>query len=167
MAAARPECPEGYRRLLAVQSLALPQCEAMLDASTIATLIPDWEDRRRGAALAADCEALGLAAPTPASSARTAPLALSPGQAVGMLYVLEGSRLGARLLHRRLQENPDPHCRAADRFLTHGADERLWTSFVAWLDALELTPTDAIAGAHHAFALFSQAAAATENDLAD
>ncbi|RST30220.1 heme oxygenase [Sphingomonas ginkgonis] len=164
---AAPETAGGYRRLLAAQGLAVERCERLLEAADVARLVPDWAERSRRAALAEDCRALAVERVAAEGEPQSLP---TPAEALGMVYVLEGSRLGARLLHRRLQDNPDVACRAADRFLSHGCDERLWQSFVTLLEQSSIVaakPDEAIAGAHRAFAIFSQAAAATETMFVD
>jgi heme oxygenase len=74
-----------------------------------------------------------------------------------MLYVLEGSRLGGRLLLRRTLANPDPQVRSATRYLGHGGGRDLWRPFLEQLEAstaVAAAPDTAIAGAREAFALF-------------
>ena len=75
----------------------------------------------------------------------------------GALYVLEGSRLGARLLVPDLLAGGSTRVRAATRYLRHGEGHRLWQSFLTHLDAsqdVRARPGEAIAGARMAFALF-------------
>lgn len=132
------------------------QIEAWLDGADPADLPPDWPARRRSDALNADLRALAIAAP----DAVLAPLAptLAGAEAPGLLYVLEGSRLGGQVLLRQVLASPDPVVRENARFLRHGTGTRLWPSFVAWLCT---RPTDghadAIRGAQRAFALFEAA----------
>jgi heme oxygenase (biliverdin-IX-beta and delta-forming) len=76
--------------------------------------------------------------------------------------VLEGSRLGGKLLLRRALGHPDVRVRAATRYLSHGAGRNLWSSFLVHLEAssaVVTAPDEAVAGARAAFALFSGRAA--------
>ncbi len=145
--------PNGYRRFLAVHWQVLPRCEAMLAASGAARLLPDWPARVRTQALAHDLAAVGGQAPAGHGDVA----AVGPAAAFGMMYVLEGSRLGGAVLARRVEANDDPACRGATRYLRHGAGQGLWPSFVAALDAAGCVADDitaCIAGAARIFALF-------------
>jgi hypothetical protein len=76
---------------------------------------------------------------------------------LGALYVLEGSRLGARLLVPDLLAGGSARVRAATRYLRHGEGHRLWQSFLTHLESsqdVRACPGEAIAGARMAFALF-------------
>jgi heme oxygenase len=83
---------------------------------------------------------------------------------LGVMYVLEGSRLGAKYLLRAIDAGSDPQIAAATRYLRHGVGLRLWPNFLQTLENQPVTPQDEaaiIAGAHLAFALFAEAAALT------
>lgn len=82
-----------------------------------------------------------------------------PFAAVGIAYVLLGSRLGAPQLARALAARlPTPEGR---RYFEHGPEDRhLWQAFCRSLDARETTRRaypDIHAGAHFAFCGFKQA----------
>lgn len=131
-----------YGRFLTDHAGVIPALEQALDRAGIEAALPDWAHRRRAAALAADLAALGLPFPTPR------PVEVRPGaEAMGVAYVLEGSRLGAALL---LKAIPDSLPRA---FFAHGQGEHLFRSFLPHLDAVEDVPA-AIRGAERAFGLF-------------
>ncbi len=149
--------PNGYRRFLAVQGKVLPRCEAILAASGAAHLLPDWTLRVRTPALAHDLAAIG----GQATAVHGDVAAAGPAASFGMMYVLEGSRLGGAVLARRVDANEDPACRGATRYLRHGVGQGLWPSFVSALDAAECVADDlaaCIAGAAQTFALFEAAA---------
>ena len=148
-----------YARFLSAMRDPFAQIEAWLDGADAADLPPDWPARRRSAALRADLSGLGgrrsrtpLRAPLP----RTLPGAEAPG----LLYVLEGSRLGGQVLLRQVLASPDPLVRGNARFLRHGEGCRLWPSFAAWLGTRPAADdAAAIRGAQRAFALFEAAQA--------
>lgn len=149
---------EAYGRFLtALGSVVLP-LEAAFEAADVERLLPDWSQRRRAPALRSDLEALGLPPP------RLLPIAPPRGEArlFGMLYVLEGSRLGGKLLLRRALANPDARVRSATRYLGHGDGRDLWRPFLQRLEAstaVACSPDATIAGARQAFALFAEDAA--------
>jgi heme oxygenase len=76
----------------------------------------------------------------------------------GILYVLEGSRLGAGVLARAARASGDRRIVGAMRFLCHGNGQGFWTSFLQHLEASRSVfhaPHEAVAGALSAFALFA------------
>lgn len=90
----------------------------------------------------------GLPAPSPVAD----PL--------GLVYVVAGSRLGARILARRAAASPDPAVRGACGYLAAAQSDGLWPAFVAHLEDRALPPRDqarVIAGAHAGFACFESA----------
>ncbi len=148
----RIETPIGYGAFLTASYAALAPLELALEQAGVAQQLPDWAQRTRRAALAADLAQLGLEVPSfqPAEVS-------SPEAVAGLLYVLEGSRLGAKFLARQV--------RAAGAglplaYLTHGEGQDLWRSFLAWLDAIPkvgLRTDAAEAGARYGFRCFSEA----------
>jgi len=149
--------PAGYRAFLRVHAAVLPACEAQLAASGAADLVPDWPQRVRSPALAADLADIG-GAPLPAVEPGPR---LDAAAALGVMYVLEGSRLGGAVLARRVDANPDAACRGATRYLRHGAGQRLWPTFVATLDApgaVQYRTVDVTSSALAIFKLFADAA---------
>ncbi|MGN6374638.1 MAG: biliverdin-producing heme oxygenase [Sphingomonas sp.] len=93
--------PAGYADFLAAHAEALLPIEAALDASPVALVTPDWPARRRGGLIAADLAALGRSVPPVAPQ----PPIADPVAIAGTLYVIEGSRLGGKVLAR--QVGPD------------------------------------------------------------
>lgn len=144
---------DDYVAFLLAHAAAVLPVEAWLDRH--AGSFADWPARRRKTALAADLAQLGVALPCPAPVFRTAPGAAATA---GILYVMEGSRLGGRVLARRLAPGlPQAYLAPAE-----GAP-----SWPALLAAIETVVTDtageaeAIAAALDTFAYFAAAAAAT------
>jgi heme oxygenase (biliverdin-IX-beta and delta-forming) len=143
----------GYRSFLLASAAAVLALEQALLAADVDAILPDWAQRARTAALRADLADLGII------DVPVAPPPLLAGEArqFGALYVLEGSRLGAKLLLPELLARGSTRVQAATRYLRHGEGRRLWPSFLAQLESSQATrrrPDDAIAGARAAFALF-------------
>ena len=85
----------GYRAFLLAQAYAHLPVEAALDTADAARVIPDWPERRRAPLLLGDLARLDA---VPERGA--APSFASEAEVAGTAYVLEGSRLGAKLLSR-------------------------------------------------------------------
>ena len=102
----------GYRRFLEAHAEAVLPLETALANSGVERLFPDWSSRSRSRALSDDLEGLG-------SEARRFPTLprLDFGGVLGTMYVLEGSRLGARFLLPRVQQSPDPAVAGATAYL--------------------------------------------------
>jgi heme oxygenase len=146
----------GYARFLLGSAAALLPLERALSAADVVTLLPDWPLRSRSQAIRVDLVELMLSEP---------PLLPPPeirGEAsvFGMLYVLEGSRLGARVVLREAQARLSPAVRAATRYLSHGQGQPLWPTFLQRLEASPHVcrdPEQAVLGARAAFQLFLNA----------
>ena len=144
----------GYRRFLQASAGALLPLEAALVEAGVVRLFPDWPERSRSAAIAADLGRLGSAAH---STVSVPPL--TPSGVLGTMYVLEGSRLGAKFLLRELADAADPRITQATSYLNHGAGKRLWQSFLSTLQREEsCDELEAVAAARAAFAAFERAA---------
>lgn len=115
-----------YRRFLEASAAALLPLEELLTRSDVAGLLPDWSRRRRGDALLTDLAAVGGASRPIALDRQT----LGPEEVMGVLYVLEGSRLGARVVGQRVTKDVDAHYLGA-------ADTALWRSFLQLLESSE------------------------------
>lgn len=90
-----------YRRFIRVSHACHAAIEARLDAGPLPQLMVDWAERSRMPALETDRRAMGIE-PLPVPD-----FALSPhdrGGAFGAAYVLEGSRVGAKFIARRMRE---------------------------------------------------------------
>jgi heme oxygenase len=146
----------GYRRFLEANAAALLPLERALIKAGVARMFADWEMRSRREAILEDLACLGGAAdelPAPR---------LDVAGVLGTMYVLEGSRLGARYLLKNAEASPDPRIAAATAYLRHGAAEHLWQSFLPKLESHGAALGDqdgVIAGAQRAFDLFAEAAA--------
>ena len=147
----------GYAKFLSCSAAALLPIERALGEAGIAAVLPDWPQRSRSEALRLDLSDLSLPEPSSPPSAKIGGRAFQ----LGMVYVLEGSRLGARLLLREAQFTLGPAARAAMRYLSHGQGLPLWQTFLQRLEASPdvcREPEHAAAGARAAFQLFLTAA---------
>jgi heme oxygenase len=142
----------GYRAFLEATAAALIPLEQTLESSGIVEAFSEWPCRVRRHALRADLAALGgTARPLPL------PAPFEPDEMLGVLYVLEGSRLGARVLIETVAASTDWIVREAAAYLRHGEDARLWPTFLTALAHRAANGADAArvtAGAELAFALF-------------
>ena len=122
---------DGYRRFLGFHARTGPAIEGALVAAGLSKLIEGWDEGRRSEALKSDLGVLGQSMPAPAA----APPITTTAEALGAAYVLEGSRLGGRILRGRVGKhlparflgesghNPWPRVVAAlDRHLHSEAD---------------------------------------------
>lgn len=145
--------PDGYEQFLSATAGALLPLERALESADVSRIVPDWAQRARSAALRSDLADLALI--EPAFEAR---LPQSDGAFIlGVLYVLEGSRLGSRVVLRQLQMSAPTQLKGATRYLSHGEGLPLWKTFLAQLEASQPArddPEAAIAGARAAFELF-------------
>ena len=144
----------GYRRFLQASAAALLPLESALVAAGVEQIFPDWLERSCSDAIAADLWRLGSSVPRTVS---VPPLTHSG--VLGTMYVLEGSRLGAKFLLKSVADAADPCLCEATQYLSHGAGKRLWQSFLAKLATEEPRDEDeVIEAARTAFVAFERAA---------
>ncbi|WP_289296599.1 biliverdin-producing heme oxygenase [uncultured Reyranella sp.] len=142
-----------YEAFLAALSRAVLPLERALERGGVERLLPDWTERRRADALRQDLCILGVAVPPVLDVSVTT----DEARLFGRLYVLEGSRLGGKLLVRRAAESDDPQVRAATHYLGHGAESDFWRGFLQRLEssaAVKGSPQRTLLGAREAFGLF-------------
>jgi len=152
-----------YRRFLQASAATLIAIEQLLESAGVAQLLPDWAERSRREPILADLHNLDSQA-QPLALRRTAP---TPAEVFGILYVLEGSRLGARALLDQVLASTDENVRNASAYLRHGiGPSNLWRSFLQHLETHEAADdqTQTVSGAVYAFTMFIRAfsQAATE-----
>lgn len=145
----RLETASGYARFLTSQASVILPLEDALESAGVMRLLADWGDRCRSEALKADLLEIGASC-FPVSP----PVFKSDAALLGALYVLEGSRLGARVILSRIG-----FC-SATRYLRHGEGLRLWPSFLEILESDEGVrqhPDAAEDAARLVFEMFAQA----------
>ena len=144
---------DAYRQFLTAHARALPSAEAALAATSG---LPAW--RPRTPLLAQDLA--DLATPMPPAL----PLAVKAGAAAwGVLYVVEGSRLGGAMLARQVGPG------LPRRYLDAAFEAGEWRALRAAIDHEAARHdhdwlADAVAGAEICFALYRQAADATPSE---
>jgi heme oxygenase (biliverdin-IX-beta and delta-forming) len=136
----------GFRSVHAPTERALARC------ARTAAVVPDWPERRRTGWLDADLAALGVRPPHDAAVPRIA----TAGEALGTLYVLEGSTLGGAVIVRGLD------AAFPRRFLaSYGARRgRMWRTFCGYLAGADVQDAErdaAVVAAAGTFAAFEAA----------
>jgi heme oxygenase len=158
------ERPEYVRFLLANSPIAW--IEPALTSAGIQRLLPDWQQRRRHFGLVADLEELGVC-PGPSGNCV---IEADIGTMLGWAYVLEGSRMGARLIRRIVESSGDSDLLKATRFIRHGENVNYWRTFAAALSQID-QDDNAIAragiAAETAFACFLNACRTPAPDGSD
>ena len=147
--------PRNYAGFLRGQAEALFPIEAALQRGGIEAHVPDWRQRVRTAALEHDLAVMDVACdPLPVPEFKTT------AEMLGALYVLEASRMGARVMLARLAQDPDSSSLAATAYLRHGFGKRFWPTFLAILENHPSARTDTagvIEGAQISFGMFESA----------
>ncbi len=147
--------PDYYEAFLRGQAEALFPLEAALTARGIEHHLPDWPLRVRTPALEHDLSAMAIVCnPQPLPEFQTT------ADMLGAVYVLEASRMGARVMLARLAEHPDSNAMNATAYLRHGFGKRFWPSFLNALESHPDAQADAagvVKGAEIAFAMFEKA----------
>jgi heme oxygenase (biliverdin-IX-beta and delta-forming) len=143
----------GYIDYLRINWACVP-IEQALERAGISQVLLDWEGRRRRSALVADLDALGVQPPSYIALTIDSDI----GSLLGWSYVLEGSRLGARIILQTVMRSAEPELRDAIAFLRHGDGEQLWKSFKVELGKINSEPAaiaKACTGAKAAFHCFA------------
>lgn len=147
---------EGYRGFLLAQATLVRPLEEALDRAGVADLVPDWAERRRADRLAADLHDIGASEPDGYSTVELS----SVSAVLGAVYVLEGSRLGGKVLRRTIPAD------APSRFLGGEEPDGLrWRELVERLDASLADPRhleQAVTSARAVFQAFLAAASARQ-----
>lgn len=127
-----------YQRFLQVQYRFHRDIQALYQHQQLAVLLPDLGERQRLHELQQDLADLGL--PRPSAPAQPLADALPLATALGWLYVVEGSNLGAAILFK-LASRLGLDAGHGARHLAGHPDGRArhWRQFTAVLDAAELS----------------------------
>lgn len=142
-----------YGDFLSVHAAALIAVEDALVAGGIEQVMPQWPLLRRSDLIRQDLDALGRDIPPSPAIAFS-----SHVEMLGALYVLEGSRLGGKLLKKATGDN------FPTRYLSH-QPALTWPEFVAVIERMLQTDVDrheAADAANRVFAVFLKAAGVDE-----
>lgn len=115
-----------YRRFLDFHARTVPAVETSLASGGLGDMVEGWCEARRSDAIAADLAALGNPMPKPVE----APALGGVGDLLGAAYVLEGSRLGGRVLERRVGRD------LPKAFLKGDGSLGPWPALIAVMDRL-------------------------------
>lgn len=150
------ESRENFGKFVQTQYLFHGDLDALFSNKSLDSMLPDLKGRRRLGFIVQDLSDLGLSAPE-AQNARFSvdDTNFDLPEAMGWLYVVEGSNLGAAFLLKDAAKLGLDETFGA-RHLAGAPEGRglHWRTFVAALDAIELTEEEedrAIAGAEAAF----------------
>lgn len=94
---------QDYAKLLVTFYGFIAGLEININAYIDLSVLPDYAQRRKSAALANDLQLLGVALP-PLPNANALPPINDHYQALGALYVLEGSTLGGKIICKMIQQ---------------------------------------------------------------
>ena len=149
------ESRENFARFVLVQYRFQAEIEALYRRPELRALLPGLAESSRKKATIADLADLGITAPAEEGGGQRSSLGFA--EALGWLFVSEGSTLGAAVLLKRAQAlGLDEHFGA--RHLA-GAPEgraRHWRAFVSMLDALQLDEAEDAAVIHGARSAFDR-----------
>ena len=143
-----------YEKFLNIHAWAIIPLEKKLRESENFLLIPSAEKRLRSQTIKNDLAQLGLSLPQ--TSLPTMSYINAVSEIAGIMYVLEGSRLGAKVLVKQIKQVPQ----LPTSFLNHGKDENYWSSYISWLNNHTWSNEDqdkAMIAAQSVFKLYLQA----------
>ncbi len=147
---------DNFARFVAAQYLFQHDLEPLYRNEALARLFPGLASRARDDAARADLADLGHPVPEGDQSVREADLSLA--EALGWLFVSEGSKLGAAFLFKKAAAlELDENFGARHLAEPEGGRAQGWKSFVAILDGIELNEEEerlAAKGASDAFNRF-------------
>lgn len=126
------DTPEGFRRYLTATFEMRARYERLLDLNGAARVWADYPGRRIAGLVAQDIVDLGGEVP---STLPDEEKTYSAGELLGVMYVLEGSSLGARILVKSVAEMGFSAGFGARHLFTQAEDRGAWRSFIAAMDA--------------------------------
>jgi len=121
------------------------------------SLIPDYPARRKASSLAADLIEMGATVP-PIASIYELPVIHSHPQALGALYVIEGSTLGGKIISKMISHQlPSTNGHGLTFFNSYGENTiEMWERFKLILDGpANLPGDDVIRAANETFIKFN------------
>lgn len=143
---------DGFRRYLTATYAMRAHYERLLDTNGAAELWPLWPSRRIAALVAQDIMDLGGAAEAAEENLHAE---LPPGELIGVLYVLEGSSLGARVLVNSVADIGLTASFGARHLFRQAGNRDAWRSFLSLMSEAPEAPCHRTAEA--TFEAFAQA----------
>tara|TARA_Y100000815_G_scaffold104650_1_gene93547 strand:+ start:26536 stop:27111 length:576 start_codon:yes stop_codon:yes gene_type:complete len=137
----------GYSAMLLSHASVVPVVEAFVDATGHLGDLPQVDTRCRSGALRDDLAVLGLEMPASIDMS----FLNSRAGVAGLMYVMEGSRLGATVIRRRLMQSGAAF---PTSFLSHGEGSGLWPSFLRWLNSTQWSERELVDMRDNAIGLF-------------
>jgi len=134
--------------------------EQQIDQYITTAHLPDYNERRKATALANDLQVLGNTQPVQATGAEL-PTIENELQAIGALYVIEGSTLGGQIISKMVQQHLGiTDGKGLSFFNGYGEDTgKKWADFQQVLNNIATTPQDeetVIAAANDTFLKFRE-----------
>ncbi|MBJ9976121.1 biliverdin-producing heme oxygenase [Pseudomonas sp. S75] len=145
---------DSFARFVVAQYLFQSELQALYTDPALISIFPDLASRCRATQAGLDLADLDTALPAPVAGALSAP---TLGQALGWIFVSEGSKLGAAFLIKRAQALGLSETFGA-RHLGEPAGGRAegWKQFTRTLDALQLSEEQDAAAERGAVAAFER-----------
>lgn len=133
--------------------------ETKIESVIDTTHLPDSADRRKTHALANDLTFLGAGVPARAEG-DALPVINNHLQAIGALYVIEGSTLGGKIISKMMQQQLGMDGQGLSFFLGYGdRSTQMWDTFKEMLDGQAQNPEQeavVIAAANETFLKFGE-----------
>ena len=153
---------DNYKRFLRFQYRLHRGMEALYADPALQPVLPELSDRSRLARLEQDFADLGVDLPRDVEEGTTQPLP----EALGWLYVVEGSNMGAAFLAKEATKIGLSDEFGARHLAGHAEGRGLhWRRFIAALDAVELTPGEDERAQHAAATAFAHVYALVQQEL--
>ena len=145
---------DSFARFVVAQYLFQSELQALYNDPALISLFPDLAARCRAEQARLDLADLNTAVPSPVPGALTTP---TLGQALGWIFVSEGSKLGAAFLIKRAQAlGLSDSFGARHLGEPEGGRAEGWKQFTRTLDGLQLSPEQDAAAEHAAVAAFER-----------
>ncbi|AXO87268.1 biliverdin-producing heme oxygenase [Pseudomonas parafulva] len=145
---------DSFARFVVAQYLFQSELQALYNDPALISLFPDLAARCRAEQARLDLADLNTAVPSPVPGAVTEP---TLGQALGWIFVSEGSKLGAAFLIKRAQAlGLSDSFGARHLGEPEGGRAEGWKQFIRTLDGLQLSPEQDAAAERAAVAAFER-----------
>ncbi len=131
------ETRDGFRRYLAATYEMRARFERLLDRNNAGRVWADYPSRKIAGLVAQDIADLGGIAQDPDQAEEKS---CSAGELLGVMYVLEGSSLGARILVKSVADMGLSESYGARHLFKQAEDRGAWRSFIAAMSASPEAP---------------------------